>query len=66
LYKYLSCFGVVRFDYIWDGKELFFLEVNTIPGMSEASIVPVQAKIAGYSLSQLINMLIENALNRKF
>ncbi|HOL74863.1 MAG TPA: D-alanine--D-alanine ligase, partial [Bacteroidales bacterium] len=66
LYKYLSCFGVVRFDYIWDGKELFFLEVNTIPGMSEASIVPAQAKIAGYSLSQLINMLIENALSRKF
>ncbi|MDD3629954.1 MAG: D-alanine--D-alanine ligase [Bacteroidales bacterium] len=66
LYKYLSCFGVVRFDYIWDGDELFFLEVNTIPGMSEASIVPVQAKIAGYSLPQLINILIENALNRKF
>jgi D-alanine-D-alanine ligase len=64
LYKYLSCFGVVRFDYIWDGKELYFLEVNTIPGMSEASIVPVQAKTAGYSLSKLINILIENALKR--
>ena len=66
LYKYLSCFGVVRFDFIWNEEELFFLEVNTIPGMSEASIVPAQAKAANIPLIKLTDMMIENALTRFF
>ncbi len=62
LYEKLNCRGVVRFDYIHDGKDPYFIEVNTIPGMSSASIVPQQARAAGYTDSELYDMIIENAL----
>lgn len=64
LYDKLDCAGVVRFDYIYDGKKLTFLEVNTVPGMSSASIIPQQAKVMGISETQLYDMLLENALER--
>lgn len=66
IYNQMNCSGVVRIDYIAtrSGK-LYFLEINTIPGMSEASIVPQQAKIFGYKISEFIGMLIEDALFRK-
>lgn len=64
LYDMLNCKGVVRFDYIYDTEknELFFLEVNTIPGQSAESIVPKQARAMGISTSQLYDMIIESAL----
>jgi len=62
LYQKLNCRGVVRFDYIFNDEAIFFLEVNTVPGMSEASIVPQQAKEMGISLKRLFEMLIEDAL----
>jgi D-alanine-D-alanine ligase len=63
LYKLLNCKGMVRFDYILNGKELFFLEVNTVPGLSELSIVPQQALKAGISLHELFSEAVMNALN---
>jgi D-alanine-D-alanine ligase len=62
LYRELECRGVVRFDYIFNKTGMYFLEVNTIPGLSEASIVPQQAAEAGFSLKQLFTYLIEDAL----
>ena len=64
LYDLLDCRGIVRFDYIYDTqkKELFFLEVNTIPGQSAESIVPKQARAMGISTSQLYDMVIQTAL----
>ncbi|HOY32538.1 MAG TPA: D-alanine--D-alanine ligase [Bacteroidales bacterium] len=63
LYNKLNCKGVVRMDYIMTkGRKMFFLEVNTIPGMSEMSIVPQQAKVFGYKLPVFLDMLIEDAL----
>jgi len=60
LYKKLKCRGMVRFDYLLtQDKQLWFIEVNTVPGMSEASIVPQQANAMGMSYSDLINMIIE-------
>ncbi len=63
LYKLLNCKGMVRFDYILNDKELFFLEVNTVPGLSELSIVPQQALKAGISLQELFSEAVMNALN---
>ncbi len=63
LYKKLNCKGMVRFDYILNGEKLFFLEVNTVPGMSELSIVPQQALKAGISLQELFSEVMSNALN---
>lgn len=62
LYRKLNCRGVVRFDYIFTGKEFYFLEVNTVPGMSAASIVPKMADAHGWSFTELITRLIEEAI----
>jgi D-alanine-D-alanine ligase len=58
LYEKLNCKGVVRFDYIFTGTEFYFLEVNTVPGLSAASIVPKMARSHGWSFTELITRLI--------
>ena len=65
LYQLLNCKGMVRFDYILNNEKLFFLEVNTVPGMSELSIVPQQALKAGISLKELFSETMLNALNNR-
>jgi len=65
LYRLLNCQGIVRFDYILNGDKLFFLEVNTVPGMSELSIVPKQALKAGISLKELFSETMFNALKKR-
>ena len=64
LYDLLGCKGIVRFDYIHDTArdELYFLEVNTIPGQSAESIVPKQARAMGISPAELYEMSIQAAL----
>ena len=58
IYAALGCRGICRFDYILVGDTFFFLEANTIPGMSEASIVPQQARAFGISLSGLLDAVV--------
>lgn len=65
LYDKLGCSGVVRFDYLFNENVLNFLEVNTVPGMSEQSIVPKMAQYAGYSLSAFYDLLIADAMRKK-
>lgn len=67
IYDALNCRGVVRMDFIYnEAKDApFFLEVNTIPGQSEASIVPQQVRAMGWSLKGLYTEMIEDALSRK-
>ncbi len=60
LYEKLDCSGVVRFDYILDGETISFLEVNTIPGFTEASIVPKMARAHGWTLSRLFGTMVRN------
>lgn len=60
LYRSFNCKGVVRFDYFLSDETWWFLEVNTVPGFSEGSIIPKQAKAAGYSLTEFFGLLIEN------
>lgn len=48
-----------RVDYIVRDEEVFFLEVNTIPGCSEVSILPKAWKLSGRSLTEFINTLIK-------
>jgi len=56
-----------RTDMILVGEEIYVLETNTIPGMTETSLLPLAAKVAGYSFENLIKKLIELALkDRKF
>ncbi|MBP7478240.1 MAG: D-alanine--D-alanine ligase [Chitinophagales bacterium] len=62
LYKELECSGFVRFDYILKGEEFYFLEVNTIPGMSEQSIIPQQATHFGMSLTDFFDIALQEIL----
>jgi D-alanine-D-alanine ligase len=65
LYHTLGCKGMVRFDYILEKGTFFLLEANTTPGMSEASIIPQQAKAYGWSISQLLDTVIEDCLSNR-
>lgn len=67
LYDLLGCQGLVRFDYIYDeaARELYFLEVNTIPGQSAESIVPKQARAMGITPAELYEISIELALENQ-
>ncbi len=62
LYAALNCRGVVRFDYILVGETFHFLEANTIPGISPASIVPQQARAHGWALGEFFSLLIEETM----
>ncbi|MFA4851434.1 MAG: D-alanine--D-alanine ligase [Bacteroidales bacterium] len=62
LFRKFNCRGVARFDYIVKNNTPYFLEVNTIPGLTAASLVPKQAKAMGISLKELFTTLIENVL----
>jgi D-alanine-D-alanine ligase len=64
IYDALDCFGIVRIDYLMKGSDLFVIEVNTVPGMSAASIVPQQAEAYGMSTTELFSIAIEAALQR--
>lgn len=63
LYDKFECKGFARFDYIMTPKQLVFIEVNIVPGMSEASIMPKQAACMGISLSKLFDLALENILD---
>jgi D-alanine-D-alanine ligase len=66
LYRYLNCRGVVRMDFILqkNTNKLYFLEVNTMPGQSENSIVPQQLRCAGISLKDFYSAMLEDTLMR--
>ena len=67
IYQVFNCRGIIRIDFIYSEEkgEPFMLEINTVPGQSEASIVPQQLKVAGWSLKDFYSALIEEALARK-
>ncbi len=65
LFNRLNCKGVVRFDYIFDNKRFYFLEVNTIPGLSAASIVPKMANAYGWSFTELISRMIDETVGKR-
>jgi D-alanine-D-alanine ligase len=67
LYRYLNCRGVVRMDFILqkNTNKLYFLEVNTMPGQSEASIVPQQLRCAGIDPKEFYGSMLEDILSQR-
>ncbi len=64
-YKRCRCSGVVRVDFIvTEAGKPYFIELNSIPGMSSGSIVPKQARAMGLSLGKLYEMIIEASCNK--
>jgi D-alanine-D-alanine ligase len=63
IYDLCNCNGIVRIDYILKGAIFYFLEVNTIPGMTETSFIPQQIKAMGLNLTGLLTDIINEGLN---
>jgi len=64
IHKVLGCRGITRSDFIIKEGQSYFLEINTIPGMTETSLVPLSAAIAGLSFPRLLDKLITLALEK--
>jgi D-alanine-D-alanine ligase len=64
-HKVAGCRTLSRSDFIYDPKrdEVFFLEINSHPGFTELSIVPEIAVYNGISFAQLLQILIDDAIN---
>jgi D-alanine-D-alanine ligase len=63
-HRALWCRGYSRTDMIVSGDDIFVLETNTIPGMTQTSLLPQAAAAAGISFPALLDRLIHLALER--
>ena len=61
LYEAFSLQGIVRIDFFVTKEDVFLIEINTIPGMAAASIIPQQCEAYGWSLQRLSNHMIDAA-----
>ena len=61
IYEYLGCKGLVRMDYLSAPDGLYFLEVNIIPGMTNASLVPKMIRTSGMAITDFLSTIIENS-----
>lgn len=66
IYEVFNCSGVVRIDFIFNAEKnkAFMLEINTIPGQSDASVIPQQVRAKGWSLKDFYTKLVEEALEK--
>ena len=62
IYDLCNCKGIVRIDYILKDEVFYFLEVNTVPGMTETSFIPQQIKALGMDLTGLLTEIILEGL----
>ncbi|MGN6398893.1 MAG: D-alanine--D-alanine ligase [Flavisolibacter sp.] len=64
IYQVFNCRGVVRIDFIYNAEENkpYMLEINTIPGQSDASVIPQQVRAKGVDLHDFYSQLVEEAL----
>jgi D-alanine-D-alanine ligase len=60
IYGDLKCAGMIRVDFIIQNGEPHVIEVNTVPGFSEASIIPQQAAVLGIDKKELISTVIQS------
>ena len=61
-HKILGCSGISRVDFILDGTGTpYVLEINTMPGMTSTSLVPMAADAAGISFDLLVEIILDSA-----
>ncbi len=61
-HKILGCRGYSRTDFIIQDNIPYILETNTLPGMTETSLIPQQAAYSSFAMKDVFDWLIENAL----
>jgi D-alanine-D-alanine ligase len=62
IYKLCNCSGIIRVDFIIKGNQVYFLELNSIPGMTEESIVPKQVRSMGLKMETVLQQVIEEVI----
>jgi len=64
-YEVIGCSGLARVDFIMSNEhQPYFLEVNTLPGMTELSLAPMAAKEAGIGFDELVERISRAALRK--
>ena len=60
VFKAIGCKDLSRADFMWDyvNDKIYFIEINTIPGMTKVSLAPEAAKTAGIEFSDFLDKLI--------
>jgi D-alanine-D-alanine ligase len=61
IHRVLGCSVYSRSDFLIKGNDIFYLETNTLPGMTNTSLLPQEAEAGGISFSKLIDFLVENS-----
>ncbi|MCF7858030.1 MAG: D-alanine--D-alanine ligase [Candidatus Cloacimonetes bacterium] len=64
VFELFGCEVYARVDFRLEGEVLYFLEVNTLPGMTKLSLTPMAAEEAGFSFKELIYKIIELSIKR--
>jgi D-alanine-D-alanine ligase len=64
IYDIFKLDGIIRVDYIYSKDKLYFMEVNTVPGMSAASLVPQQIEAANLNIKDVLTLIIEDSIER--
>ncbi len=64
-YSIFNCNGIVRIDFIYNEADAkpYLLEINTVPGQTDASLVPQQVRAMGMTLQEFYTKLIEECFN---
>ena len=66
IYQHFGCRGLIRCDYIMtESGKVYFLEINPVPGMTKMSLVPAQIRAAGMKVEDVLDCLIDEALESK-
>lgn len=66
-YEIMKCAGAVRVDFVIEERtKPFILEVNTIPGMTDQSDLPAEAKAAGLTFEELVESILQTAGLNKY
>ena len=63
IHKEFGMKGISRSDFILSEGELYFLEVNSSPGMTKTSLIPDLATLKGYSFDDVVRLMVETFMN---
>lgn len=64
IYKKLGLEGLIRIDFMINNDEPYLIEINAVPGFSEASIVPQQIRAAGMTIEEVLDAVITYGLRK--
>ncbi len=65
VYKAVGAEVYSRIDFRYDGEKFYFLEINTLPGMTDTSLVPMSANAIGMSFESLVDKIVTLSLDKK-